>query len=152
MRFVYLIPVLAAVLTAGCNIVYKQDIQQGNILAKEDVESLQIGMTKRQVLGLLGSPSIDDPFHQDRWDYVATFAPRGANMDRTRLTLRFQQDKLAKIEGDYLDSMNIARRAINEIREGQVDSPPPAAEPTRQSPVPTPEPTPTPPPTGGGGG
>jgi len=111
MRFSYLILLLVAGLAAGCNIVYKQDIQQGNILDKEDVEKLRTGMTKRQVLNLLGSPSIDDPFHHDRWDYVATYAPRGANMDRTRLTLRFEQDALASIEGDYLDSVNIAKRA-----------------------------------------
>ena len=29
-------------------------------------------MSKQQVLTLLGSPSIADPFHHDRWDYTAT--------------------------------------------------------------------------------
>jgi len=149
MRFSYLILLLVAGLAAGCNIVYKQDIQQGNILDKEDVEKLRTGMTKRQVLNLLGSPSIDDPFHHDRWDYVATYAPRGANMDRTRLTLRFEQDALASIEGDYLDSVNIAKRAIDEIQSGQ-EAP---VLPTEPTPAPQPQPpVPAPNPTEGGGG
>ena len=29
-------------------------------------------MTKQQVQALLGTPSIADPFHHDRWDYVAS--------------------------------------------------------------------------------
>ena len=147
MRFSYLIPLLAASLAAGCNIIYKQDIQQGNILDKEDVEELRTGMTKRQVMNLLGSPSIDDPFHHDRWDYVSTYAPRGSSMDRTRLTLRFEADKLSSIEGDYLDSVNIAERAMEDIQEGQ-EAPtlPTEAIPAPQTPVPSPDPT-----EGGGG-
>jgi outer membrane protein assembly factor BamE len=42
----------------GCGLVYKQDIQQGNVLDSDDVGELSEGMTKRQVQLLLGSPSI----------------------------------------------------------------------------------------------
>lgn len=27
-------------------------------------------MTRRQVRFLLGTPMIDDPFHEERWDYI----------------------------------------------------------------------------------
>lgn len=59
---------MALVLLAGC--VYVAPIAQGNLLKQEDVDQVEVGMTKNQVRFLLGTPMIDDPFHQDRWDYV----------------------------------------------------------------------------------
>ena len=54
-------------LLGGCNLIYKQNIQQGNALEQEDLDELYIGMNQRQVLFVLGTPSIRDPFHADRW-------------------------------------------------------------------------------------
>ena len=80
---------------------YKLDVRQGNVLEPETVAQLQPGMSKRQVQTILGTPLLNDPFHQDRWDYVYAFYPRG---NRTRgeerhLILHFQGDILARIEG-----------------------------------------------------
>ena len=86
---------------SGCNLVYKLDVQQGSLFDKETVDSLKVGMTKRQVTLIMGSPSVVSPFDQDRWDYVSSIR-RGRNqMESKDLILTFQDDKLAKIEGDY---------------------------------------------------
>src|SRR3546814_8524369 len=69
MRTLLLALSIAAV-SAGCGIVYRQPIYQGNLLESTAVEQLQEGMSKQQVLGLIGTPSIQDPFHHDRWDYT----------------------------------------------------------------------------------
>lgn len=116
MRFtLILIPVL---LVSACGLIYKQDIQQGNVLEREDVEALQTGMTKRQVLLLLGSPSVHSPFHADRWDYVNTFARRGGKPDsKRRLSLDFENDRLVGLSGDYLDELELADEALQEIEE-----------------------------------
>jgi outer membrane protein assembly factor BamE len=53
---------------AGC--VYRANISQGNIVEEEDLDQVEVGMTRNQVRFLLGTPMIADPFHQDRWDYV----------------------------------------------------------------------------------
>lgn len=63
---------LATVLTSGCSYLYRQPVFQGNLLEPTSVEQLQAGMDRQQVLALLGTPSISDPFHHDRWDYTAT--------------------------------------------------------------------------------
>lgn len=55
-------------LASGC--VYQASLSQGNLLDQEDVDQLEVGMTRSQVRFLLGTPMIDDPFHKDRWDYV----------------------------------------------------------------------------------
>jgi len=100
MRVRWLLPLLLAPL-AGCGIVYKVDTQQGNLLDKSQVESLQPGMSKRQVLLVMGSPSIVSPFDQDRWDYVSTIRRGRGKMESKDLTLYFENDTLARIDGDY---------------------------------------------------
>ncbi|MDT8321954.1 MAG: outer membrane protein assembly factor BamE, partial [Xanthomonadales bacterium] len=80
---------------SGCGLIYKQNIQQGNALEDEDLDELYIGMNRRQVLFVLGTPSIKDPFHQQRWDYVQTFSRRGGKIVQKTVTLRFEDDVLA---------------------------------------------------------
>jgi outer membrane protein assembly factor BamE len=90
-------------LTTGCNLVYKQNIQQGNAIEQEDLDKLRIGMTRNQVAFLLGTPAIRDPFHQDRWDYVSTFSRRGEEAVMRKVTLYFENGVLSEmigVEGD----------------------------------------------------
>ncbi len=108
---------------SACGLVYKTDVQQGNVLDAEDIERVELGMSKRQVLLLLGSPSISDPFHQDRWDYVSTYAPRGSNQTLRQLRLTFQRDELTEITGDYLDSLTVADDAAKELTGEQREAP-----------------------------
>jgi outer membrane protein assembly factor BamE len=91
----------AASLT-GCGVIYKVDVYQGNLLKAENVEQLRPGLNKRQVMELLGSPAVRDPFHDARWDYVATIAKRGADPTIHNLVLTFDGDTLASVEGDTL--------------------------------------------------
>jgi outer membrane protein assembly factor BamE len=109
---------LAALISlAGCGaLVYKQDIQQGNVLDRDDVAELETGMSKRQVQVLLGTPSINSPFHRDRWDYMNTYAPRGGTPEKRVLTLYFDNDRLASIEGNYLDEERMATEALDELQ------------------------------------
>jgi outer membrane protein assembly factor BamE len=58
----------AYLLSAGC--VYQAALSQGNLLDQEDIDQVEVGMTRGQVRFLLGTPMIDDPFHENRWDYV----------------------------------------------------------------------------------
>lgn len=99
---------LIAVLLAGCGVLYKVDIYQGNLLDPDKVAQVQPGLTKRQVHSLLGSPSVQDPFHASRWDYVSTISRRGAPMEVRNLVLNFDGDVLASVEGDYLENDDLA--------------------------------------------
>jgi outer membrane protein assembly factor BamE len=102
-------PVLALALAAavsGCGVIYKVDVYQGSLLKAENVEQLRPGLNKRQVLELLGSPSVADPFHQDRWDYVSTVSRRGGDTEIHNLTLVFEGDLLASYTGDTLQEDN----------------------------------------------
>ena len=69
--------------------VYKISIPQGNIITQEMVDQLRPGMTKRQVIFVMGTPLIRDPYHQDRWDYVYNFQPGGGERGQERLSVLF---------------------------------------------------------------
>ena len=70
MRRLFLLALIFSTLafTSGC--VYRANISQGNLIKQEDLDQVEVGMTRNQVRFLLGTPLIDDPFHQARWDYV----------------------------------------------------------------------------------
>jgi outer membrane protein assembly factor BamE len=90
---------IAAVLSA-CSLLYKPEIQQGDPLTPEMIAALKPGMTKRQVRLLLGSPSVNDVFHPDRWDYLYFTGRAGeAITPPPRLTLYFKDDALVRAEG-----------------------------------------------------
>jgi outer membrane protein assembly factor BamE len=60
---------LLFLLTAG-GCVYQASLSQGNVIKQDDLDQVEVGMTRGQVRFLLGTPMIDDPFHEDRWDYI----------------------------------------------------------------------------------
>jgi outer membrane protein assembly factor BamE len=110
-----LVLILAAVLLTGCNFIYRQPVFQGNLLEKTNVEQLQPGMTQTQVIALLGTPPIADPFHTERWDYVATERRRRGKTQIKNLTLWFEGTTLTKMEGEYFPEQDAALLA--EIRK-----------------------------------
>ncbi len=69
LRIIILALILSTLaVSTGC--VYRAAIAQGNLIEQKDLDQVEIGMTRKQVRFLLGTPLVDDPFHQDRWDYV----------------------------------------------------------------------------------
>lgn len=87
------------ILLGGC-VLYKAEIQQGNVINPEMLNSLKLGMTKRQVVFLLGTPLITDPFHAQRWDYFYSLSKAGEKPERRHLTVYFKDDTVVDIDGD----------------------------------------------------
>jgi outer membrane protein assembly factor BamE len=121
--------VLLPLLLAACSSVqsvqpYRIDIQQGNVITQEMVAQLKPGLTKDQVKFILGSPLVADMFHTDRWDYVYMFKPGKGEAQRRRLTVIFEDNKLAKLAGDVVSG------------EGWLDGTTPAKPPVREIEIP----------------
>lgn len=94
---------------SGCGVLYKQPIYQGNLIEKTAADQLRTGMTREEVQALLGTPSIADPFHHNRWDYVAS--ERTGRIGHTEikdLTVWFDGDTLSKWEGTYFPEQDEA--------------------------------------------
>jgi len=84
--------------------VYKISIPQGNIITQDMVDQLRPGMTKRQVIFVMGTPLVRDPFHQDRWDYIYSFQPGGGVRGQERISVFFVDDQLVSFNGDFVPS------------------------------------------------
>jgi outer membrane protein assembly factor BamE len=75
-------------------------------------------MSKQQVQGLLGTPSIQDPFHHARWDYAATQrTDRLGTTEVKNLTLWFEDGALVRWEGEYFPEQDeqIADSALRQF-------------------------------------
>ncbi|MDX1508922.1 MAG: outer membrane protein assembly factor BamE [Woeseiaceae bacterium] len=92
--------VIVTLATAG-GCVFRANISQGNLVKQEDLDQVQIGMTRGQIRYLLGTPMIDDPFHADRWDYVyyLKIGRQDAGFKRW-VSIVFEDDKVVELYKD----------------------------------------------------
>lgn len=96
-------------LTSSC--VYRPDLQQGNLLNIENIDRIQIDMTKSQIKYLLGGPVVGTPYEENRWDYIYLFQPRmdaesNENSQRYWLIVYFENEKVVRIEKDVETNPN----------------------------------------------
>ena len=108
----FIVILCAALSASACLKIYSPEIQQGNIVDQEMIDKLKSGMTRAQVRFVLGTPLVADPFHADRWDYVY-FHKKSFNAppERRQLTVVFEGDALARIEGDVVNTVPPASAA-----------------------------------------
>ena len=96
-----------SLLLAGCSSApsvqpYRIDVRQGNVITQDMVAQLKPGLTRDQVRFILGSPLVADMFHTDRWDYVYMLQPGKGEVQRRRLTVIFEDNKLVRLAGDVV--------------------------------------------------
>ncbi len=113
MKPLILCAVLPLTLLAGCSSVsdyvpkiltpYRPDIHQGNVVTSEMVENLHEGMTKNQVIFLLGTATLQSIFHKNEWSYVYYLNPRGGQSTVRKLTIVFNDDN--RVESFKSDPM-----------------------------------------------
>ena len=92
----------STLLLAACLQPYRMEIQQGNIFDQSTLDQVKVGMTKKQVRFLLGTPLVSDPFHANRWDYFYSLDPaKGEKVTQYRLSIWFEDEKIARtlVEG-----------------------------------------------------
>ena len=101
LRFFRLSFVLGVVIVTLTACVYRMDIEQGNRIDPALVEQLEIGMSRKPVEFLLGSPAVVDLYQPDRWHYVIFYKTgEESSIEQRHMTLTFTNDLLSSIEGD----------------------------------------------------
>ncbi|MCL7751474.1 outer membrane protein assembly factor BamE [Guyparkeria hydrothermalis] len=106
---------LVATLLAGCSSVYvpsfiqvyQPDIQQGNIYEEAQIERLREGMPQSQVRAILGTPSLNDIFHQGQRDTYIYYDKRGKE-EAFRHTLVIEYDSTGRVASIQRDGMDLA--------------------------------------------
>jgi len=74
--------------------LYRVTITQGTVFAQEDVDKLEIGMTKDQVSFVMGQPSFENFFEKNVWNYIYKITT-GDNVDmEKKVKLIFDEKNL----------------------------------------------------------
>jgi outer membrane protein assembly factor BamE len=90
----------AAMSACSWNFPYSIPIQQGNVITVEMLQELELGMDKRKVRFVLGTPLVTDAFHQERWDYFYSYEHGFDDRVQQRASLFFEGEKLVRIDAD----------------------------------------------------
>ena len=103
--------------------VHKVDIQQGNVVTQQQIAQLRVGMDKKKVRFVMGTPIIQDTFHAKRWDYLYTFHKGGTDVNERRLiTAVFNEEgNLTKLEGNITPA--IGRLEVDVHQDTSVEVP-----------------------------
>jgi len=101
MRKLFFLALIASTLAFTNACVYRANMAQGNLIEQDDLDQVEVGMTRNQIRFLLGTPLIDDPFHAARWDYVyyILIGRRDALFKRW-VTIVFEDDVVTVITRD----------------------------------------------------
>jgi outer membrane protein assembly factor BamE len=113
----------AALLLGGC--VYRVDIQQGNLVEPENLEKVDVGMTRSQVEFLLGTPMVADSFHQDRWDYPYYYLTRGRErqVEKSWFVVYFKDDHVVRIERNLGEPAAVESADKSKKKEKEAEPP-----------------------------
>lgn len=105
---------------SACIKPYQPDIQQGNILNNSDLSEIRYGMSKQEVLYILGTPMVIDPFNESRWDYYYSKRNQRKKETAKRLvTAIFDGDKLVELRGDVdLSKVESLEPSIEDMQHG----------------------------------
>jgi outer membrane protein assembly factor BamE len=77
--------------------VYRPPMSQGNIIYADRVAALHAGMTKPQVVSLMGEPVLDAPLSSQTWHYVYLLRENGKVTQQKQVTLYFDGEVLKQI-------------------------------------------------------
>jgi len=80
--------------------VYKIQVNQGNVVKPSMLSQLKPGMTRKQVLYVLGTPLVQDPFDVNRWDYLYEERQGRKVHKHYHLKVFCEGDRLLRYEGE----------------------------------------------------
>lgn len=83
---------------------YKADVVQGNYISEGMILRLKKGQTKKEVMNILGTPLLVDPFNPNRWDYVFDINKNESIKENRIFFVKFVDEKLSSWEGDPVEN------------------------------------------------
>lgn len=132
-KLLVILLVLSTTLSAGCGSlrfpgVFRIDVGQGNLITKDMVDKLRVGMTPRQVRYVMGSPMIADTFNPNRWDYLYNLETGKGLLVENHLVLYFEGERLARIDTtEYKDPEQLRNHLLKQMGI-EIPKPKPDAE------------------------
>lgn len=91
---------------------HRIEITQGSVIEQESIDKLELGMTEEQVKFVMGSPSIQDIFHPNRWDYIHYVDRQREELINQQMTLIFKDGLLTGAKSKDFDVANLQAPAL----------------------------------------
>lgn len=116
----------ASVLVSGCSsnrwgFPYRVGVQQGNWVTEQQVGLLYQGMTREQVRFALGSPTLNNVLHADRWDYPYYYRAPNQTVEIRNFSVQFSGDLLVSWSGDEQPAQQPFQIAKEEVQKSQTE-------------------------------
>lgn len=92
-------------LTSACSI-YRLGARQGNEVTAEKLVELEDALTREQVIEIMGTPLVNDPFRDNRWDYVYYYSKHGTETQKRHITVFFNGELVDRIEHAGLEQQS----------------------------------------------
>jgi outer membrane protein assembly factor BamE len=83
--------------------VFKINVQQGNIITQEMLDTLKPGMTQKQVHFVLGKPVLENTFDTSLENYVYTYQKAGGDIQQQTIKIYYENDLYLRYEGTLLE-------------------------------------------------
>ena len=91
---------LSIIFTVSCSkITYQHDKNQGFIPTSGQISKIKTDMTKKEVIQILGNPTIINIVNPNKWCYVKVDHINNTSKN-TKYVLSFKEDKLITIENN----------------------------------------------------
>lgn len=83
--------------------VFKINVQQGNIITQEMLDTLKPGMTQKQVHFVLGKPVLENTFDSTLENYVYSYQKAGGEILQQTIKIYYADDLFIRYEGTLLE-------------------------------------------------
>ncbi len=84
--------------------VFKINVQQGNIITQDMLDTLKEGMSKKQVHFVLGAPVLDNVFNTELENYIYSYQMAGGEIEKQIIKVYYQQGIYQRYEGNLLEA------------------------------------------------
>ena len=101
MRKLLILIISLIVISCSNTSIYRVSITQGTVFKQEDINRLEIGMTKDQVIYVMGQPSFENFFENYVWNYFYQIKS-GDTVDLERRLKLYFDDKNLLSEIDVI--------------------------------------------------
>ena len=99
MRFFIYVIIFLVVASCSNASIYNRTVTQGTVFKQDDIDRLEIGMSKDQVSFIMGQPSFQNIFDENIWDYYFQVKNGSKIQSEKKLKLFFDENgELEKIE------------------------------------------------------
>lgn len=93
-NFRYLVLAFLLSSLCGCHLIFHPDVEQGNLITTYQAAAIHPGMTKEQVVAILGYPVLVNIYKDNRMLYVYTLVPGHGQVVKKQLLITIYNNQV----------------------------------------------------------